>query len=157
MNHHAATANPALSEMIGAHGLTDRVVRLGDRRDLERLYPAFDIVTLSSAFGEALPMVLGEAMACGIPCVATDSGDASLVIGDTGIVVPPRDPAALAAGWAQLIALGDAGRAARGARARARVLDHYDLDRVVPRFEALYEEIAGKGAAAERRLVKDFN
>jgi len=44
-----------------------------------------------------------------------------------------------------------------GARARARIVEHYDLDRVVPRFEALYEEIAGKGAAAERRLVKDFN
>src|SRR5205085_5231832 len=101
---------------IGAQGLTDRVVRLGDRRDLERLYLAFDIVTLSSAFGEALPMVLGEAMACGIPCVATDSGDASLVIEDTGVVVPPRDPAALAAGWQRLVALGPVGREALGER-----------------------------------------
>src|SRR5205085_6797857 len=111
---------------IGAQGLTDRVVRLGDRRDLERLYPAFDIVTLSSAFGEALPMVLGEAMASGVPCVATDSGDAELVVGDTGIIVPPRDPAALAAGWAQLIMLGEQGRSALGVKARARICEHYD-------------------------------
>jgi glycosyltransferase involved in cell wall biosynthesis len=138
-------ANPALTGMIGAYGLRDRVLRLGERRDLERLYPAFDMVTLSSAFGEALPMVLGEAMSCGIPCVATDSGDAALVIGDTGIVVPPRDPAALAAGWERLLGLGPAGRQARGERARARIVEHYDLDRVVPRYAALYEEIAAGG------------
>ena len=139
------TVNPALSGMIGAYGLGDRILRLGERRDLERLYPAFDMVTLSSAFGEALPMVLGEAMSCGIPCVATDSGDAALVIGDTGVVVPPRDPAALAAGWERLVALGPAGRQALGERARARIVEHYDLDRVVPRFTALYEEIAAGG------------
>jgi len=135
-------ANPALTGMISAHGIGGRVLRLGERRDLERLYPAFDIVSLSSAFGEALPMVLGEAMSCGIPCVATDSGDAALVIGDTGVVVPPRAPAALAAGWERLLALGPEGRRALGARARARILEHYDLDRVVPRYAALYEEIA---------------
>jgi glycosyltransferase involved in cell wall biosynthesis len=138
-------ANSALTDMIGTHGLSDRVLRLGERRDLERLYPAFDIVTLSSAFGEALPMVLGEAMSCGIPCVATDSGDAALVIGDTGVVVPPRDPAALAAGWERLLALGPVGRQALGGRARARIVEHYDLDRVVPRYTALYEEIAAGG------------
>jgi glycosyltransferase involved in cell wall biosynthesis len=138
-------ANLALTGMIEAHGLRDRVLRLGERRDLERLYPAFDIVTLSSAFGEALPMVLGEAMSCGIPCVATDSGDTALVIGDTGVVVPPRDPAALAAGWEQLLALGPVGRQALGERARARIVEHYDLDRVVPRYTALYEEIAAGG------------
>jgi glycosyltransferase involved in cell wall biosynthesis len=147
----ADPSNLDLAAMVAAHGLAQRALLLGDRRDIETLYPAFDIVTLSSAFGEALPMVLGEAMACGVPCVATDSGDAALIVGDTGIIVPPRDPAALAAGWAQLIALGDAGRVALGARARDRILEHYGLDRVVPRFEAFYEEIAAKDAAAERR------
>jgi glycosyltransferase involved in cell wall biosynthesis len=135
-------SNLDLAAAVAAHGLANQTLLLGDRRDIETLYPAFDIVTLSSAFGEALPMVLGEAMACGLPCVATDSGDAALIVGDTGIIVPPRDAAALAAGWARLIAIGREGRAALGARARARIVEHYDLDRVVPRFEALYEEIA---------------
>jgi glycosyltransferase involved in cell wall biosynthesis len=99
-------------------------------------------VTLSSAFAEALPMVLGEAMACGIPCVATDIGDSALVIGDAGIIVPPRDPQALAVGWRRMIALGPAGRHALGIRARAQIVENYDLARVVPRFEALYSEIA---------------
>jgi glycosyltransferase involved in cell wall biosynthesis len=147
-------SNLDLATAIAANGLAHRGLLLGDRRDIETLYPAFDIVTLSSAFGEALPMVLGEAMACGVPCVATDSGDAALIVGDTGIIVPPRDAAALAAGWAQLIALGDEGRAALGARARARIVEHYDLDRVVPRFEALYEEIA-TGAPPESGAVRE--
>ena len=146
-------SNLDLAAAVAAHGLAQRALLLGDRRDIETLYPAFDIVTLSSAFGEALPMVLCEAMACGVPCIATDSGDAALVIGEAGIIVSPRDPAALAAGWAQLIALGDEGRAALGARARARIVEHYDLDRVVPRFEALYQEIAAPlPSGAEQKM-----
>jgi glycosyltransferase involved in cell wall biosynthesis len=124
---------------------------LGERRDLATLYPAFDIVTLSSAYGEGFPNVLGEAMACAVPCVATDTGDAPLIIGDTGIIVPPRDPAALAEGWRRLAELGPEGRAELGTTARARIIEHYDIDQIVPRFEALYEEIAGTGAATERR------
>lgn len=132
----------ALSGAIAACGAGDRVSRLGDRRDLDALYPAFDLVTLSSALGEGFPNVLGEAMCCGIPCVATDSGDAASVIGDTGAVVPPRDPAALAAGWERLAALGPAGRAAQGARARERIVSRYALPAIIARYEALYEAIA---------------
>ena len=139
-------SNRELAAAVAAHGLGKRALLLGDRPDIESLYPAFDIVTLSSAFGEALPMVLGEAMASGVPCAATDSGDAGLVVGDTGIIVPPRDPAALAAGWAQLIMLGDQGRSALGLKARARICEHYDLGLVVPRFETFYQEITSASA-----------
>jgi glycosyltransferase involved in cell wall biosynthesis len=134
--------NSALAAAIAAHGLAPRVSSLGERSDLERLYPTFDIVTLSSAFGEALPMVLGEAMACGVPCVATDIGDSAAVVGDAGIIVPPRDPEALAVGWQRMIALGHAGRRALGVRARAHIVENYDIERIVRRFEALYCEIA---------------
>jgi len=133
--------NQELNRMIAAHQLGDRVHLLGERRDLNSLYPAFDIVTLSSAFGEGFPNVLGEAMACAIACVATDSGDASLIIDDTGLVVPPRDPAALAAGWQRLVELGPDGRSALGAKARTRIVQHYDIDHIVPRFEELYQEM----------------
>ncbi|HET6238862.1 MAG TPA: glycosyltransferase [Acetobacteraceae bacterium] len=139
----AEPGNRELSEAIAAHGLADRIRLLGERRDIEALYPTFDIVTLSSAFGEGFPNVLGEAMACGVPCVATDIGDAAAIIGDCGIVVPARDPEALAAGWQRLMGLGAHGRAALGARARARIVEHYDLALVVARFEVLYDEIAG--------------
>jgi len=133
--------NPALEAAIAQHGIGDRVLRLGERRDLDRLYPAFDLVTLSSAFGEGLPLVLAEAMACGIPCVATDSGDAAAIVGDTGRIVPPRDPAALAAAWQEILALTADARRTLGERARVRVREHYDLSAVVGRYENLYREL----------------
>lgn len=138
----AGPDNRALTDAIAAHGLGGQVRLLGERRDLETLYPAFDIVTLSSAFGEAFPNVLGEAMACGVPCVATDIGDTATIIGNCGVAVPPRDPEALAAGWERLIVLGFEGRAALGLQARDRIVEHYGIARVLACFEALYEEFA---------------
>jgi glycosyltransferase involved in cell wall biosynthesis len=136
------SANRDLVRAIEAHGLMPRLRLLGERADMNAVYPALDILTLSSAYGEGFPNVLAEAMACGVPCVATDNGDAAEILGDTGIIVPPRDPQALAAGWHRLIALGPGGRRALGIRARARVVENYELNRIVPRFEALYNEIA---------------
>jgi glycosyltransferase involved in cell wall biosynthesis len=134
---------PEARRRRAAFGIGARVVQLGERRDLDRLYPAFDLVTLSSAYGEGFPNVLGEAMASGVPCVATDVGDAAAIIGDCGGIVPPRDPAALAAAWARIAALAPAARAALGLRARARIVENYALDRIVAQYEALYDEIAG--------------
>ncbi len=136
-------ANRDLVRAIEAHGLMPRLRLLGERADMNAVYPALDIATLTSAFGEGFPNVLAEAMACGVPCVATDSGDAAEILGEFGIIVPPRDPQALAEGWQRMIALGPEGRRALGTRARARIVDNYDLDQVVPRFEALYSEITG--------------
>jgi glycosyltransferase involved in cell wall biosynthesis len=135
--------NRAFGEMIAAGGVGDRLLLLGERDDLLALYPAFDIVTLSSAYGEGFPNVLGEAMSCGVPCVATDVGDAAEIIGDTGEIVPPRDPTALAAAWEKLAVLSPTNRAARSAAARARIIEHFGLAGIVSRYEALYEEIAG--------------
>ncbi|HEV2335441.1 MAG TPA: glycosyltransferase [Stellaceae bacterium] len=143
-------ANPEITAAIAGRGLTGRVISLGERSDLETLYPAFDVVSLASAFGEALPMVLGEAMACGVPCVATDTGDCAAVIGDAGFIVPPRDPRALADSWQRMITLGRDGRRALGLRARARIVENYNLERIVPRFEALYCEITGAESAGRR-------
>ncbi|HVC53706.1 MAG TPA: glycosyltransferase [Stellaceae bacterium] len=134
--------NRELDAAVSSHRLGDRLTRLGERRDLDALYPAFDIVTLSSALGEGFPNVLGEAMCCGVPCVATDSGDAATVIGDTGAVVPPRDPAALAAGWDRLASLGGDARASLGDAARERVVRLFALPAVVARYEAVYDAIA---------------
>jgi len=139
-------ANRDLVRAIEAQGLTLRLRLLGERADMSAVYPALDIATLSSAFGEGFPNALGEAMACGVPCVATDSGDAAEIIGPTGIIVPPRDPQALAEGWRRMITLGHEGRRALGLTARARIVENYDLDRVVQRFEALYCDIAETGA-----------
>ncbi len=130
-----------LAPAVAAKGLTDLVRVLGYRSDIECLLPGVDVVCLSSAFGEGFPNVLGEAMACGIPCVSTDVGDARSIIGDTGLVVPARAPASLAHAIIDLIDRGPAAREHLGRAARARIETEYSLARIVDRYTALYSEL----------------
>src|SRR5260370_20610261 len=74
-------------------------------------------------------MAVGEAMACGTPCVVTDVGDSALIVDKTGIVVPPGDPHALAKAWRKLIEAGFAARHRLGMAARHRVQQHFALPR----------------------------
>jgi glycosyltransferase involved in cell wall biosynthesis len=90
-------------------------------------------------------------MACGVPCVATDVGDSALIVGPTGRIVPPRDPAALAAAWADILGMPPEQRQALGLAARQRVLERYELGGVTRRYEALYEQCVEQRAAARRR------
>jgi glycosyltransferase involved in cell wall biosynthesis len=134
--------NPALSAQIGKLGIADQVHLLGERQDIPDVMTSFDIFTTSSAYGESFPNVLGEAMSCQIPCVATDIGDSRTVIGETGMVVPPKDPQALADAWQKLIILGQEGRQDLGKQARQRIQDNFNLDgdnSFVRQYENLYE------------------
>lgn len=117
------------------------VLALGPRDDLPRLWQMLDIFVLSSSFGEAFPNVLLEAMAAGVPCVTTDVGDAAEIVGDTGLVVPPGQPEALAAAIEKLIALGPEGRRALGEAARARVAERYTLEKMVQGYQEAWSEV----------------
>lgn len=132
--------NPQLVQWIEKAGIRHRFYLLGRRDDMPRLTAALDISS-SSSYGEAFPLVIGEAMACGVPCAVTDVGDSALIVGDTGRVVPPRDPEALAAAWRELIEMGTEGRRRLGEAARCRVEKHFSLPSVVARYENLYMEI----------------
>ena len=128
-------ANPALRALVDELKLKDRVHLLGERSDMPRLNAALDIATSSSSYGEALSLALAEAMACAVPCVVTDVGDSAMLVGKTGVVVPPRDPAALAEGWTRLLA---AGCRPFGEAARQRVETEYSAAQIVRRYEELY-------------------
>ncbi|WP_414571139.1 glycosyltransferase family 4 protein [Nostoc sp. CCY 9925] len=133
--------NHLLSELIHELGLVKHIHLLGERHDVPRLTAAFDIASSSSS-GEGFPNVIGEAMSCGVPCVVTDVGDSGWIIGDTGKVVPPRNPEALANAWQALIDIGKEGRESLGKAARARVIKCFSLDSIVGEYEALYENTA---------------
>lgn len=76
-------------------GLADRLIWASAREEIESVYNALDVVISSSAYGEGCPNVIGEAIACGVPCVATDVGDSSLIVSSAGMIVPPGDPSVL--------------------------------------------------------------
>jgi glycosyltransferase involved in cell wall biosynthesis len=118
-------------------GLRNVVVLLGERSDLPRLMTAADLVVLSSAWGEGFPNVIGEAMACGKPCVVTDVGDSARVLGDCGCVVPPRDPGALADAMRRLLA-DDRLLCDLGKKARRRVEEFYSIEQVGKNYLDLY-------------------
>ena len=142
-----AELGSALDRTIAASGIAGRFVRLGLRRDICRLHAALDIATLSSAFGEGFPNVLAEAMACGVPCIATDVGDSASIIGDTGLIVPPRDAQALAAAWERLRCEGRDSRATRGAAARRRVANRYAIATMIADYRKVYGELVTSGGA----------
>jgi glycosyltransferase involved in cell wall biosynthesis len=135
--------NAEVTAAIAQAGVADRFSLLGERHDIPEIVAGLDIATLPSAWGEGFPNVLGEAMACGVPCVTTDIGDSAWIVGRTGFVVPPRDPEALADALARAVALGQEGRRQLGAAARARVLEYFEVDDIVGRYQGLYEACSG--------------
>jgi glycosyltransferase involved in cell wall biosynthesis len=137
-------ANPTLSTWIDANGLRSRVRLLGVRSDVPSVLAAMDVLATSSRT-EAFPNVLGEAMASGIPCVATDCGDSRAIVGATGRVVPPGDPVALGRAILEVLGLPPLTRAALGAAARERICERYDIRVIARRYVSVYESVSGRG------------
>lgn len=133
--------NAALNAAIAAQGLQARMHLLGRRDDVPRLMAALDVLA-SSSHGEAFPNVLGEAMACGVPCVVTDAGDSAEIVGSTGRVVAVADMAALAQQLLEVLRLPATQRAALGKQARARVQAQYEIGHVTGLYQAFYERVA---------------
>ena len=122
-------------------GIADRVRMLGWRRDLPTIYAATDVFLLTSR-NEGTPVALIEAMASGVPGVSTAVGGVIDVIGsnDTGRTAPFGDAGALASAVSELVSDPQL-RAEMGRRARARVLAHYDINRLVNDIATLYREL----------------
>ncbi|PSB09465.1 glycoside hydrolase [Pleurocapsa sp. CCALA 161] len=133
--------NQALTSLIDSLGIGKNVYLLGQRSDIPQITPALDILTSSSAYGEAFPLVLGEAMSCEVPCVVTDIGDSAWIVGDTGKVVPPKNPTALAQAWQEVIKMDTSAKADLGKLARRRIIDKFSLASIVAQYEHLYQSV----------------
>jgi glycosyltransferase involved in cell wall biosynthesis len=135
--------NSQLAEWVESAGIRDRCHLLGQREDVTRLFAAMDIATTASRC-EAFPIVVGEAMACGTPCVVTDVGDCAMIVDQTGIVVPSANPGALAEAWRKLIDAGPEVRGRLGLAARQRVEQNFALPAIVSRYQDIYARLAAK-------------
>ncbi len=135
--------NVALVRAIDANGLRGAVSLLGRRDDMPQLMASLDVLVSSSSFGEAFPNVLGEAMACEVPCVTTDVGDSSMIVSNTGIVVAPDDVASLAGAVLRLLSMPFDERRKLGQYGRRRIETEFSIQSVVARYEAVFAEAAG--------------
>lgn len=131
-----------LRRLIIEHGLQQKFHLLGEQSHPAGFLAGCDVV-VSASYGEAFPNVVGEAMACGVPCVVTDVGDSSALVGDAGLVVPPRDPQALAQGVLTLLQMETAARERMGSAGRTRIAERFSLKRSSDRYQQLYVELAG--------------
>jgi len=124
-----------LKSLADSLGLAGRFTWAGELAAMPAVYNALDILC-SSSYTEGFPNVVGEAMACGVPCVVTDVGESSGIVGDLGITVAPRDPEALAGGLLAMIAQLPIDQAAL----RKRIADNFDREKMVAAVEGLLVE-----------------
>lgn len=134
-----ADANPAITDLIAEHGLGSCVRLLGRRGDIPAVMNALDLHVLSSR-REAFPNALAEAMACGTPCVSTDAGDAAMIVGDIGWVVPIQDPTALAGAIGSAFdAMADLGAwQARSTACREHISASFTLDEMINGYHSVW-------------------
>jgi glycosyltransferase involved in cell wall biosynthesis len=133
--------NAALVNWIRSMGLVNDTILLGPRADIAEVLNAFDVFTMSSQYGEALPLALLEAMSSGIPCVVTDVGDCAAVIARPDLIVPPRQPALLCRAWSRIEELDHAARKAIGEEMRERVIGRWGRGRMAREYRNLYENL----------------
>ncbi|GAA4008750.1 GT4 family glycosyltransferase PelF [Allokutzneria multivorans] len=125
--------------LVAELGLSEVVHFEGRVEFIRDAYLAGSVVVLSS-ISEGFPYTLIEAMTCARPCVGTDVGGVPEALGDTGIVVPPRDPAAMASACVSLLR-SPSQRALLGAAARQRALELFTVDQAIGTFDTLYSEL----------------
>lgn len=141
-NCHLICVGRGLEEAAPLNLDRSRVSFLGQRTDVPQIMPAFDLLCLSSSV-EAFPNVIGEAMACGVPCITTDVGDAAAIVGETGWIVPPRNSQALAEALLQALTMPKMEQRRRSIAARRRIEENYSLSSAIGKYVSLYSSLLG--------------
>ena len=133
-------SNPQLTAWITDNGLQNVFVLMGERHDVPICLAGMDIFCMPSRT-EGFPNGLGEAMAMGLPCVATDVGDTQVLVGDTALLVPAQDENALANGLLRLLNLSVEQREKLGQSAKNRVMTNFTLEKACDQYNAIYREL----------------
>jgi glycosyltransferase involved in cell wall biosynthesis len=121
-----------LRKLAESLNLDDRLIWTGDRQDMQNVYNGLDVMVLSS-YGEGFANVVGEAMACGVPCVVTDVGDSALIVDRTGEIVPPKDPKALKEGMARMLSRIDHEKEKLTGDCRQRIVNEFSVETMIQR------------------------
>jgi glycosyltransferase involved in cell wall biosynthesis len=137
------SGNDWFAQVLPALPGGERVHLLGERSDMETFQTSLDLAVLSSAYGEAFPNSLGEAMACGVPCVATDVGDSREIVGGAGLIVPPHRPDLLALAILEVLGMAPTSRRNLGLLGLERVRSNYTIQCVSSLYESFYRELTG--------------
>lgn len=134
MGHGPAEYLAKLQTLSAELGLGDRLIWSPARQDMPAVQNALDIAVLAS-YTEGFPNVVGEAMACDVPCVVTDVGDAAWIVGERGEVVPPRDAGALAGALSRQVdrCLSSNLSSAEVEPLRDRIVSEFSIERLVDR------------------------
>ena len=143
-------------ELARSLNIDQYLVWAGEQANMLGVYNALDILVMSS-ISEGLPNVVGEAMACGVPCVITDVGDSARLVGELGEIVPVENPQALKQGILHLLMrLEKEGMVLKKAVAR-RIYEQFNVDALVNRTASLLDKlIAGETVNQEKSLGIDI-
>jgi glycosyltransferase involved in cell wall biosynthesis len=133
--------NHLLIKLIEDLKIRENIHLLGKRMDVDEITAGLDIACSSSSWGESFSNSIGEAMACAIPCIVTDVGDSAQIVGESGILVKPRDREAFTDAMVRLIKMSSEERRELGKLARNRIINHFSLDLVVKQYEDMYQNL----------------
>ena len=135
-----------LKQLIASNGLDGRVSMVGHCDDMPAAFALADIVIAPSNEPEAFGRVAAEAGAMGVPAIGSSIGAQGEIIidGETGLIVPPSDPAHLSTAIGKLLALGPEGRAAMGRKAQTRVLARFTTSALQKATLSVYEGLLGQ-------------
>lgn len=142
-------SNPSLMALLAQYGVKERTILLGMRNDVPQIMSALDLHVLSS-IAEGFPNVVAEAMACGVPNVVTNVGDAALIVGDDGWVVPASNPAQLAEKIMQALEFIEmTDKSVLAQQVRARVLEAFSLEKMVAGYRQTWLAMLGANGKAK--------
>lgn len=129
--------NKILMDLLMEYGIKDRVFLLGPRSDMADLYNALNVYVLSSK-SESFPNVLGEALACGVPCITTNVGDAEKILGGHGIIIEHHNADSLSKAFLDYLGLDVNSRKAMGMHGREHIVNSFSIESVSKKYLNLY-------------------